>query len=182
MANRKTRRNNQKNKKVEEKVLEATSSSTLNKVIIALLVICVLGLFYLLTVYITNKHSDKDTSTEETESTEATISYDKILIGKAFSMSDTDYLVLFYDTSNNDISSTYSDLMSKYKEKEDHLPIYYADMNNSFNKKYSTTEESNKAPTKAEELAINGPTLIKISNGGLVDYLEGKEAISGYLS
>lgn len=184
MANRKTRRKEQKKnskKKVEELEVK-TKTDMLNKLIIALIVICILSMFYLLTLYITNKHSDKNNDAEEAESTETSINYEKILVGNTFTMSDTDYIVVFYDTSNSDISNVYSNLISTYKEKEEHLPIYYVDMNNTLNKKFATTEESNKNPTKASELAINGPTLVRITNSELVEYVEGEEAITGYLS
>ncbi len=178
MANRKTRRKEQKNtkKKVEEVEVKNTKDDIINKIIIALIVICFLGLFYLLTVYITNKHSEKDSS-EEQESTEKAIDYEKILVGSTFSMSDADYIVVLYDPSN----STVADAISAYKSKESHVPIYYADMTNTFNKKYTTTEESNKNPTKASEISVNGPTLMRITNNGLVDYIEGEESIASYL-
>lgn len=181
MANRKTRRKQSKNKKIEEIEIKSTSTDILNKVIISLTIICILGLFYLLTVYITNKHTEKDSS-EEKETTETAIDYEKILVGNSFSMSDTEYLVVYYDTSDADVSKVYRDLVSNYKAKEEHLPIYYVDMNNSLNKKYATTEESNKNPTKASELLINGPTLIRVANNALVEYVEGEEAITNYLS
>ena len=179
MANRQTRRRNKKKEEVVE--ITNTSPDILNKIIIGLIVICVLGLFYLLTIYITNKHSDKDTK-EETETSDVSINYDEILIGRAFSMSDEDYIVVLYDSSNNEISTTYSGLISTYKAKEDHLPIYTVNMNNSLNKSYSTTDASNTSPTKASELKVNGPTLIRITNGSLVDYVEGEESITNYLS
>lgn len=184
MANRQTRRKEQKKKKKEEAIEETklTKDEILNKVMIALVVICILGLFYLLTIYITNKHTEKDDTEEKNETSEVSIDYDKILIGKTFSMSDSDYIVVLYEKDSDAVSSIYSELISSYKEKEDHLPIYYVDMSNSFNKKYSTTEESNKNPTKASELSINGPTLVRITDKKLVDYLEGEESIRNYLS
>ena len=54
MANRKTRRKEQKKnskKKVEELEVK-TKTDMLNKLIIALIVICILSMFYLLTLYI----------------------------------------------------------------------------------------------------------------------------------
>ena len=182
MANRKTRRQNQKNKKVEEVQEVKVTESVLNKVIIALTVICILGLFYLLTVYITNKHSDNPTKKDEAESSETAINYEEIMIGKTFSMDSDDYLVIFYDKSNSDISGVYSNLVNTYKGKEDHLSIYSVDMSNTFNKGYTTTEEANTVASKASELLINGPTLIRITNKSIAEYIEGEEDITNYLS
>ncbi|MBQ6497812.1 MAG: hypothetical protein IJI58_03760 [Bacilli bacterium] len=178
MANRQTRRKEQKKKKEVVEEVKVTSDSILNKIIIGLMVICLLGLFYLLTIYITNKHTDKSDTEETSEKSSVSINYDEILIGKTFSMKDNDYIVVLYDPSVSGVA----DAISSYKNKEDHKPIYYVNMTNTFNKKYTTTEESNKAPSKASELSINGPTLIRITDGNLIEYLEGEEAITNYLN
>ena len=181
MANRQTRRNeskknNNKKKNTVAEEVKTTSDNTLNKIIIGLMVICILGLFYLLTVYITNKNTDKPDTEEKTESS-VSFNYDEILVGKAFSMSDSDYVVVLYDPS----ISAVAEAVSTYKGSEDHLPIYTVDMTNTFNKKY-VSEESNTTPSKASELSINGPTLLRITNNSLVDYIEGEEEINNYLN
>ena len=177
MANRQTRRKEQKKKKEVVEEIKVNSDNILNKIIVGLLVICILGLFYLLTIYLTNKDDDSNKK-EETEKSEVSISYEEILIGKTFTMKDADYIVVLYDPSNN----TVAEAITAYKGKESHLPIYYVDMTNTFNKKYTTTEESNKNPTKASELTINGPTLIRVTNNNLAEYIEGEEAVTGYLN
>ena len=91
-------------------------------------------------------------------------------------MSDDSYYVLFYDTTNEEVNNTYSELFNNYKGKEDHIPIYYVDMGNSFNKGFSK-EEANYNPKDESEMAINGPTLIKIDNSQISDYIEGEESI-----
>ena len=186
----------------KEKVLEqqeyeeqiSITSNIGNKIIVALAVLCILGLFYLLAIYITNKHANDGNESNEAQTTEtstdssnksttgSSISYDEILVGRSLSMSDDNYLVLFYDSSNEDVSSTYSELISNYKNKEEHLPIYYVDMSNTFNKGYTTTEEANTVASKASELLINGPTLIRITNKSIAEYIEGEEDITNYLS
>lgn len=178
MANRKARRREKKITKVDE-VEEVLNTNTVQKVFIILIVLCFLGMFYLLTIYITNKHSN-NTEKEEKTTEETSINYDKISIGKTFSINSDEYLVLFYDTSVEG-SSDYANLLNTYKAKEDHLPIYYVDTSDSFAKKYTTTEESNKNPTNASELLVNGVTLLKISNNKLVEYIEGEDQIKEYL-
>ncbi len=54
-------------------------------------------------------------------------------------------------------------------------------MSNMYNRDYNTTEETNKAPSNVDELRINGPTIIKISKGNVVEYIEGLEAVKDYL-
>ena len=55
-------------------------------------------------------------------------------------------------------------------------------MTSAFNKKYATSEESNKNPSKVSEFKINGPTLIKVSSKKVVEYIEGEEAIRTILN
>lgn len=148
------------------------------KIIAVICILCFFGLFYLLTLYITNKNTDKkdDKSTEE-----VTISYDNILLGRSLSMSDGEYLVICYDKSNEEINSTYSTLVSNYKYKSEHLKIYTVDMSSSFNKKFITDGESNKNPESVDAFAINGPTLFKVTESRVSEYVEGEEAISSFL-
>ena len=148
------------------------------KIIAVICILCFFGLFYLLTLYITNKNTDKkdDKSTEE-----VTISYDNILLGRSLSMGDGEYLVICYDKSNEEINSTYSTLVSNYKYKSEHLKIYTVDMSSSFNKKFITDGESNKNPESVDAFAINGPTLFKVTESRVSEYVEGEEAISSFL-
>ena len=146
-------------------------------------IICFLCFFYLLTLYITTKNSEDTTSdnSNDNSNAEASISYDDIMVGRSFSMSDGEYLVLYYDKADDDISSTYSGLVSTYSQKDGHLKLYTVNMGNSFNSAYTTGGESNKTPATISDLKINGPTLIKISNNTAVEYIEGEEAITNYL-
>ena len=54
-------------------------------------------------------------------------------------------------------------------------------MSNGFNKKYVTDGESNKNPESVDAMSINGPTLIKVNENKVVEYIEGQDAISSYL-
>ena len=42
-------------------------------------------------------------------------------------------------------------------------------------------DEANYNPNDESELAITGPTLIKVESSKVVDYIEGEEEIKGYL-
>ena len=53
-------------------------------------------------------------------------------------------------------------------------------MSKSENSKFASTT-SNKKANNANELKINGKTLIKISNGKIKDYIEGSKNIEEYL-
>ncbi len=150
--------------------------------ITVLCILCFFGAFYLLTVYVTNKNTKAADEEQTTDtSSDPTISYDEIMIGRSFSMSDGEYFVLYYDRSDEKINSTYTDLVNTYKAKNDHLDIYKVDMSNSFNKDYATVGEANKSPSTEADILINGPTLIKVSNNKVVQYVEGEEEITKHL-
>lgn len=172
-----------KNKKELEKI-EKTGSfdgDILNKIYIVLGIIIFFCLFYLLTLYITKKNSDTSKDNNNQEAVETVIDYEDIIIGRSLSMSDGDYLVLYYDKEDEDIASDYASLVSEYKANVQHMIIYTVNMGNSFNKSYTTTGEANKNPESVSDMKINGPTLIKVSGKKVVEYIEGKEEISNYL-
>jgi len=143
-----------------------------------LIVLVILGIFYLLTAYIINKDSKKDSS-KSNEDVE--IQYKEILAGSSFSMSDSEYFVLYYDKSNEDLSSDIDSLISNYEVKEDAISLYTVDISNSFNKNI-VSDSSNIEPVSASELKINGTTLIKFSDKKVIDYIESYDMIKEYLN
>ena len=82
---------------------------------------------------------------------------------------------------NNSSIKVTNELISNYRAKDDGLSIYYVDMNDGLNKSHSTTEESNKNPNTVEDLSINGPTLIKVQAGKVINYIEGESEIRAIL-
>lgn len=176
MAKGKKASNNRKNRNKIETV-NSFDADIWNKVFVALGVICFLLAFYLLTVHITNKNTKKKDDKEE-----VTISNENIILGRSLSMSDNDYLVIFYDKGDENINNTFSEIVTNHKYSGDSKKMYVVDMSSGFNKKFLTTEESNKNPSNVSEFKINGPTLILVSNHSVVDYIEGEEAIKDYLS
>lgn len=160
-------------KKNDSYNLEVTKVVTVTGVI--LIIFCV---FYFVTYLVTRSNTEKDDSDNGTNV--ATISYDNIILGRSFSMSDSEYYVLYYDTTDSDLISIYSSLASGYKGKEGALPLYIVNMGDALNKAYAG-EAANYGATNASELVINGPTLIKYSNGAILEYAEGEETIRNYL-
>lgn len=176
----KNSKNNKKEKNINKIEHETTMDSSIkNKIFIVIGILVFLLAFYLLTLYITNKNNPKKDDTDTKE--KITFSYDEILLGRSLSMQDDEYLVLFYDKSDEKQSEIYDQLYNDYKNKEDHLSIYYVDMSSGLNKKFSTTEESNKNPSDVSDFLINGPTLIRINNHIVQDYYEGEESIKSII-
>ena len=138
--------------------------------IVVVLVIALL--FYLLSVYITNKP-------DKVVISEGTISYEQITAGSTFSMSDKKYLVVFYNRDNGgDITTA----LSNYKSKDKALPRYYVDYNDAINGSVVSKDSSNPKATKASEFKVENPTLIEISNGSISQYIEGEDKVIDYLS
>ena len=182
MANKGYRRKSNQIKTKESKKIDTIDNFDGNiwsKLIVGVSVICFLLAFYLLTLYITNKNTEKSDDSKDKE--EVTISNENIIVGRALSISDEDYLVVFYDKGDENISSTYSSLVSSYKAKNAGK-IYTVDMSSGLNKRFLTDGESNKNPSNESEFKINGPTLIRVSSHTVVDYIEGEEAITEYLN
>ena len=176
----KNSKNNKKEKNINKIEHETTMDSSIkNKIFIVIGILVFLLAFYLLTLYITNKNNPKKDDSDTKE--EVTFSYDEILLGRSLSMQDDEYLVLFYDKSDEKQSEIYDQLYNDYKNKEDHLSIYYVDMSSGLNKKFSTMEESNKNPSDVSEFLINGPTLIRVNNHIVQDYYEGEESIKSII-
>lgn len=150
-------------------------NKVVHNIMLASFVVIFFCLFYFLTVYITNKNTDTDKSKDNTDTNE-TISYTDIIVGESFSM-DGEYLVFYYDKSDEDINSQCSEIINSYSGD---LTIYNVDMSSGFNKKYSK-DESNINPSNASEIAINGPTLMKVSDKKVSDYIQGIDEITNYL-
>ena len=161
---------NKNNKKKTNNI----SKEALSIIKLLVIVLVVLGIFYLLTVYITSKKENKYVKEEKTGNVD--IGYQEILAGSSFNIDEDEYIVIYYDMSDKDLKSKITTAISKYESKDKHLPIYTVNMNSAFNKKYNS-DNSNNNPSSLEELSINGPTLIKFSNKEVEEYIENYDNI-----
>ena len=180
-----------KNKELENKLkqerkkinnVSVTDSDIWSKAIIVCVIICVFCAFYFLTVFISKDDSSSTNSNSSNKKTTETtnISYDEILLGRSFSMEDGEYLVLYYDKDNSDLSSEMSSALSTYNNKDSHLNVYTVDMSDALNSSF-TSDEANHDAKDVSEMKISGPTLIKFNNNKIDDYIEGKDEITDYL-
>lgn len=175
MAKKKNTKSRNTKKDVKKKIdeMEVSASNEIYKVLkIVFGVLVFLGIFYLITIAIVGRE-------EKEEIPEATIQYEEILAGSSFTMRDDEYLVVYYDFEDEEMSNLYSAVYSYTYSGSKRL--YTVNMSNGFNSKY-VSEKSNKEPKDAGELAINGPTLISIKDGKVDEYIEGSDNIISYLS
>ena len=175
MANK---RNQKKKKNDKSEVATSTEMSFRGKVFVVIGVLVFFLAFYGVTLILTKNDEEK----KEEEDTSVQISYDEILLGRSLSMGNNPYYVIFYDSTDESISGDFSTLVSNYRNKADSINLYFVDMSKSFNKKFSTNEESNKTPENTSVMKINGPTIIRVVDGQVSDYIEGKDAITTLLS
>lgn len=189
----KDKKNNSKDSKIEKdnkKELKSNKKEARNDsfnsdlqhvIIVVCSIIIIFCAFYWVTYFVVHedKDSDDDTNVDETE---VSISYDRIILGRSFSMGSGEYLVLYYDLTDDEISSTYSSLASTYRNKTDEglIPLYVVNMGDALNKSYAS-DNANYEASDASELKINGPTLIKFGENRILEYIEGEEAINNYL-
>lgn len=173
-SEKRRKRREEERKKDHELVVESSFSNEVHKLLKVLLgVIIFLGVFYLITNLVLNKDEKKTD-----EKVETTIQYDEILAGSSFAMKPEKYLVVYYDFTDEELSELASKVYDYTYSGE--KTIYTVDMSNGFNKSF-VKEKANTNPTKASELAINGPTLIYFKEGKVSKYIEGSKDIIDYL-
>lgn len=163
-------------KKIAEK--EEQGFDFRNKLFTVFCILMFFLAFYVLALYITNKHSEKND--DNSSSTEVSVSHEEILLGSSLTMKDGEYLVIYYDSKDEENASDLNTLVSNYRAGHD-TTLYFVDMSKAFNKNYITDGESNHTPGSASELLIKGPTVIKVVDKSVQEYIEGLDAVKEYL-
>ncbi|MDD5888825.1 MAG: hypothetical protein PUC82_05000 [bacterium] len=165
-------------KNVEKKNIETKDGSKEGKnfLLITVIVLILFALFYLLTVIIL----DDDTSSSKGDEDVVEIQHDEVLVGTSFSINDSEYYVLYYETADEDVSSEMASLVSSYRASNPEIYLYTVDMSNALNSAFNS-DSGNSLATKAADLKIAGPTLIKFSNNQIDRYVEGIENIEAIL-
>ena len=152
------------------------SSEVKSLIIVSVAVLLFFGLFYLITVIIL----DKDNHSKENEPEEVEVQHKEILVGTSFSVKADEYYVLYYETKNEDVSSDMYSLVSSYRSSNSSVYLYTVDMSNALNASFKS-DEANRSASKASELKISGPTLIKFVDGKINNYVEGIDEITAIL-
>ena len=116
---------------------------------------------------------------EKKEEKVTTVSYSNILAGETFNRSPIDYYVFFYQSSDN-FADYYKQLISNYNYRTDSLPFYYVDLDDKLNKEYLISEDDTNTygtPTNISDLKVENPTIIRIRNKQVFDFIKGKDAV-----
>lgn len=141
-------------------------------------VILVLVTFYVITIYATGGKMFKSK-----DKTDVEFQYSEILLGRSFDMGGN-YFVIYYDKTDteNEETTQLDSLASNFKNNSSGAAIYTCDLGNVFNKPYTTTEEPNTEPYGAEDMLINGPTIIRFADGKVVEYVYGYDNVVNYIN
>lgn len=151
------------------KKMPADEATKLVEVILILLVI--FAAFYIITYWV-KKSGNKKTLEQETQEN-AVIQYDEILIGRLFMQKNNEYYVLIVDKED---TNNYQSYLTSYKEKENALRFYTADLGDAMNQKYKA-EASNLATDDITNLKVKDTTLVKIKDQKIEETLEGKTEV-----
>lgn len=146
-------------------------------VIILLVIILLVSIIYFVTEKTKTKEEIENTTTAE-------INYEIVSVGMLLNRPEKEYYVMVYDSTSDD-AILYSTLINNYKNKKDHLKMYYCDLNNKLNSDYYNKNNDNKSnpkATKIDELNFGKLTLLKISNGKISKYLENYDEIKSLLN
>ena len=141
-------------------------------------VVLVLVTFYVITIYATGNKVFKSKDDSKVE-----FQYSEILLGRSFDMGGN-YFVIYYDKTDteNEETSQLNSLSSNFKNNSSGAAIYTCDLGNVFNKPYTTTEEPNTEPYGAEDMLINGPTIIRFADGKVAEYVYGYDNVVNYIN
>ena len=141
-------------------------------------VVLVLVTFYVITIYATGNKVFKSKDDSKVE-----FQYSEILSGRSFDMGGN-YFVIYYDKTDteNEETSQLNSLSSNFKNNSSGAAIYTCDLGNVFNKPYTTTEEPNTEPYGAEDMLINGPTIVRFSKGKVEEYVYGYDNVVNYIN
>lgn len=143
-------------------------------------VIMVLVTFYIISIYATGGKifNFKKDSNEDVQ-----IQYSEILLGRSFDMGGN-YFVIYFDKTDSENEQTIelTNLVTDFQTNSSGASIYTCDLGNVFNKPFVTTEEPNTNPYGAEDMLLNGPTLIRFSDGKVAEYVYGYENVTNYIN
>ena len=160
------KKNNKINKVVKYNINNFDNEIYRFIVIFFIIALVVIGLYFLSKGIVS-----KRTSSENTVDT-IEIAYDKLNVGMIFNRPYDEYYIMIYD-SNIEQAVYYSAIITKYRNKDNHLKLYYCDLSEKVNNSYySGRENGNEKATNINELSFGNLTLLKIKNGKIVLYLE----------
>lgn len=179
MSKKQIVKNIKKNQKESSKNIEKDGFYKFVTTITGILLILI-ACYLIIGIFITKQISfNKDDDKKDENTTETVIDNSTITAGQIFDKKDSSYYVVIYDVDSK--LTNIGTFISMYSSSDNAIPVYTVDSANKLNSNFITDGESNKNPTSYDNLKIKAPTLIKIQNGSVSDYIEGEENIKAIL-
>lgn len=163
-----------KKNKITKNNLVDTNPEMSKLVKVVIIVIAFFALFLGITYFITKKNNTSDSSKT------VTIQYEEIMAGQILNRSNSEYYVLA-TTEKDNYNDLYTAYVTQYKNVTDHLTVYTVNLNNGLNNSY-VSENSNFNVQTVNDIKFKESTLLKIKDGKISEYYEGKDNIVNYLS
>lgn len=138
--------------------------------IIIIAIIAVFTIIYVLSSIFITKDFNWFTKKESEKATEEKTK-DDILASEIFKQSEEEYYVYFYDFNEKE-----SVITETVFARLTYSTVYEVNTTSVMNANY-VSDTSNKKAKKLSDLKVISPTLIKISNGEIVEYYEKEEII-----
>lgn len=158
-------------KQKEIKYRSEEQQEVIRFIIILVSIFAVVGIVYGVTkIFI----KDEVKSTDD-DIVAGTVNYDIVSVGTMFNRSEEEYYVALYKKSEKD-AILYSSIINKYANEEKSLKVYFCDLENKFNEEYYVgNENSNPKAKTVADVKFGDFTLVKISKGKIVKYVENIE-------
>lgn len=167
-----------KNNKMKNNSIFSSDNEMAKLILLIVIVAIAFAIFYVITLFVVKK-DEKETPTSE-QTTEATIQYQKILVSNVLSQKENEYYVLAYKNDDKYAESYKNNLTYYAMTKEDSVPYYYIELDNSFNKSF-ISESSKLNVEDVKDMRFSQTTLLRIKDGKIISTYEGKDNIVGKL-
>ncbi len=159
-----------RNKKVEKVETTKLEYKTVIKTSITILII--FGIFYLITGLVTGEINFDGEP-------EPTIQYGEILAGETLSRPEENYLVVYFDSTSDNITTLHT-LLYNYQLVPESLKYYTVDMAKALNQIYKADTSVLSVATSAE-LKINGTVMVEVKDGVIVNTWDNEDKVIDYL-
>ena len=161
----KDRKDNRSNSEGRDNYFKFITTLTI-LLILFILTYFLMGLFYTKEIDLNKKDDQKE---------EVNIDNRTIMLSQLLEQSQDEYYVLVYNVSDKD--SLIKSWISIYEGSDGALTLYKVDSSKKFNSNYIVEENSNKNATTLGDLKVISPTLIKVKDKNIVEYIEGEDEI-----
>ena len=140
-------------------------------IIVACVAVLLIAMYFLTTRILEKQNND-------TAFTELPIQYDQILAGSSFNQQQEEYLVIYYDAS--DEYSSLPSLVSSYQSGDHDIKLYSVDLSDVMNAKYLT--EGDVVTDSPSSLRVKDPTVLRFRNQEVSEVITDMNEITSLLS